>query len=142
MWVIFGNILTKKSKLRHSICVSLFSDMQLWWYESWKLWLLNCTFNVLIHIWKCGPQHLHWPYVVVDWVTFLDIHDSNFCPKDSYPDWGFMWFPWSLQANSRTVHQIMPQSLHFIPFTNHWSLIILAFDATQSQLLTASLNHQ
>jgi hypothetical protein len=79
---------------------------------------------------------------VVAWVTFLDIQDSNLGPKDSYPDWGFLWFPWSLQANSRRVHQIRPQSLPFISFPNHWSLIILPFDTTQSQLLTASLNHK
>jgi hypothetical protein len=75
-------------------------------------------------------------------LTFLDIQDSNLVSNARYPYWGFLWFPWSLQANSRTVHIISPQSLPFICFPNRWTLIILPFDTTQSQLLLTSLNHK
>jgi len=38
------------------------------------------------------------------------------------------------------VHEINPQALPFTPFAAHYSQVIVSFDATRSQLLTALLD--
>jgi hypothetical protein len=53
---------------------------------------------------------------------------------------GLRSFPHSLQANVEIVHEIQPQALPFTPFPTHYSQIIVSFDATWPQLLTALLD--
>jgi hypothetical protein len=54
---------------------------------------------------------------------------------------GLCSFLHSLQANVGSVHEIQPQALPFALFLTHYSQIIVSFDATRPQLLTALLKN-
>jgi hypothetical protein len=53
---------------------------------------------------------------------------------------GLCSFLHSLQANVGSVHEIKSQALPFTPFPTHYSQIIVSFDATRPQLLTALID--